>query len=969
MTSQSPGSRSGSFRRFFIGVCFVLAAAVEAQVTPDTIEVTGEASVVIFDDFERGRSETRYFIRDLAKGRDMELFFAKGAPEGFVTGRQFNISGRGRPDGIEVDSLTAMADGGETGGGETVSAPVASPETRKVLTILVDFNDALVDNGSSNGISLQEAKDRMFNENKNVAHFFNTASLGTWTIPDDVDGDGSQDVYGPYKINYDYMNSTCSYTSWVTAARNAWEAANPGRSFTEYRHTSLIVPNYWDYPASQGRSCGWGGIAQLGCGTTCWAISADPRSIVHGVLIHELGHNFSLHHASTDTDNDGAINSEYGDGSDMMGSSRSWMKFNAPHADDKGWVDPVNYEVRTVVPSASAQEFDLLPMDAEAATWPGLRALKIERDASSDYYVSYRIATGHYNNVNSGYRNELSIHYGKDGSTRSYYVTGLATGQTYNDPHNGLIITATGELDIGGITVMGVQLCQDSCSSLPAPSGLTATANGTGAIDLSWTDNAGAVDGFTLQHSSDGSSWGLEADNLLTTSYADTGLATASTHYYRVRAFYGAEISGWSNVASATTDAIAPTAFFSWSNDFTEVTFNDGSSDSDGSVVGWSWHFGDSNSSSLQNPVHTYASAGTYTVSLTVTDNHGATDTWVDNTVTVDEPPFTDHFAQSESTAGGSVSGSLSLTFDDDGAAEILTERESGGKPSSRHSWLEHQWNFVIPVGASATVMANAWQDDTGEGDAFNFEYSANGGAWGPLFTVAGGDVNAAYSATLVGVSGSVAIRVTDTDQTPQNRAFDRLHVDELLIRVASGVGGDGPDATPVLTGANPTGHDQVDLSWTESSSNEDGFRIERRVQGEGSWVAAGSVGANATAFSDTGLSGNTTYEYQVVAFNIYGDSAASNMLSATTDDPPAVEIALTVAPEKDKGKHWPRLSWTPANSMDVYFNDNESVPLQSSVESGWVHQTSNKGGATYKYQVCQSGGRTACSGWVEVTY
>ncbi|MGV6859045.1 MAG: PKD domain-containing protein [bacterium] len=50
-----------------------------------------------------------------------------------------------------------------------------------------------------------------------------------------------------------------------------------------------------------------------------------------------------------------------------------------------------------------------------------------------------------------------------------------------------------------------------------------------------------------------------------------------------------------------------------------------GSSDADGSIASYSWDFGDGNSASGVNPQHAYASAGTYTVELTVTDNEGAT--------------------------------------------------------------------------------------------------------------------------------------------------------------------------------------------------------------------------------------------------------------------------------------------------------------------------------------------------------
>lgn len=40
-------------------------------------------------------------------------------------------------------------------------------------------------------------------------------------------------------------------------------------------------------------------------------------------------------------------------------------------------------------------------------------------------------------------------------------------------------------------------------------------------------------------------------------------------------------------------------------------------------AVSWAWNFGDGNTSTTQNPLHTYASAGTYELVLTVTDGSG----------------------------------------------------------------------------------------------------------------------------------------------------------------------------------------------------------------------------------------------------------------------------------------------------------------------------------------------------------
>ena len=69
----------------------------------------------------------------------------------------------------------------------------------------------------------------------------------------------------------------------------------------------------------------------------------------------------------------------------------------------------------------------------------------------------------------------------------------------------------------------------------------------------------------------------------------------------------------------------APMANFSSSCTLLSCDFTDASSDSDGSIVSWSWDFGDGNTSSTQNPSHTFAANGTYSVMLTVTDDLGAT--------------------------------------------------------------------------------------------------------------------------------------------------------------------------------------------------------------------------------------------------------------------------------------------------------------------------------------------------------
>jgi photosystem II stability/assembly factor-like uncharacterized protein len=69
-----------------------------------------------------------------------------------------------------------------------------------------------------------------------------------------------------------------------------------------------------------------------------------------------------------------------------------------------------------------------------------------------------------------------------------------------------------------------------------------------------------------------------------------------------------------------------PTASFNYSADGFTVDFTDASTDLDGSIVGWSWNFGDGLFSTQQNPTHTYDTANTYIVWLKVTDNDGDAD-------------------------------------------------------------------------------------------------------------------------------------------------------------------------------------------------------------------------------------------------------------------------------------------------------------------------------------------------------
>jgi hypothetical protein len=79
----------------------------------------------------------------------------------------------------------------------------------------------------------------------------------------------------------------------------------------------------------------------------------------------------------------------------------------------------------------------------------------------------------------------------------------------------------------------------------------------------------------------------------------------------------------------------------------------------------------------------------------------------------------------------------------------------------------------------------------------------------------------------------------------------------------------------------------QIDLSWTDNASNEEGFRIEQAPAGTMTFTEIATVAANTTGFQHTGLSAETAYSYRVRAYNGAGPSGYSN-IATTTAAPPA---------------------------------------------------------------------------------
>ena len=125
-----------------------------------------------------------------------------------------------------------------------------------------------------------------------------------------------------------------------------------------------------------------------------------------------------------------------------------------------------------------------------------------------------------------------------------------------------------------------------------------------------------------------------------------------------------------------------PTANFTVTTSGLVASFTDGSSDPDGSIASRSWNFGDGTTSTATSPSKTYATAGTYSVVLTVTDNRGATATRTQSvTVTSVTPPTDTVLANGVARTGLAAQTGQKLAFvmDVPAGATNLKFTTSGG--------------------------------------------------------------------------------------------------------------------------------------------------------------------------------------------------------------------------------------------------------------------------------------------------
>jgi fibronectin type 3 domain-containing protein len=193
-----------------------------------------------------------------------------------------------------------------------------------------------------------------------------------------------------------------------------------------------------------------------------------------------------------------------------------------------------------------------------------------------------------------------------------------------------------------------------------------------------------------------------------------------------------------------------------------------------------------------------------------------------------------------------------------------------------------------------------------------------------------------------IGTTGGPGTTYNDAVATPSTSynyqviATDAALNQSLPSNMATAVT-TGPPAAPSALTATAASATQINLAWTNNAINQTGYKVERSVDNV-TFAQIGTTGASATTYSDPNLAPKTLYYYRVRATNSSGDSAYSNVSSATT----LPDTTPPTAPSNLKA--------TAASSTQINLS--------------WTASTDNVGVTGYLIQRCQGAG---CTSFVQI--
>ena len=459
---------------------------------------------------------------------------------------------------------------------------------------------------------------------------------------------------------------------------------------------------------------------------------------------------------------------------------------------------------------------------------------------------------------------------------------------------------------------------------LAAPTSLTASVVSSTQVDLAWQDNATVEDGYRVERSTDGVNFteiGTAPANA--TSYSDTTAAPETTYHYRVRASQGTSFSGYSNVVNATTSTQPPAAPSGLSA--TAVS---------PSQVNLAWTDNANNEDGFKIDRSTDGTNFTELASV------GANAT-----------SYSDNSGSSQTTYHYRVRAFRGTTFSS--YSNVANATTLVGPPAA-------------PSGLSATAASTsqinlAWTDNANNEDSFEIERSTDGVNFAPLAAV-GANVRT-YSDT--GLSSGVTYHYR---VRAANAAGSSAYSNTATSTTQAPLG------APSNLTATATSDTKIRLNWQDNSSGETGFEIERSSDGV-NFTLVKKVAAGVVTWTNSNLTGATTYYFRVRAYNATSKSAYSNTASATTNQPKPVAPSGTTATAVSSTRI--DIAWTDNSGNETGFKVYRSLDgvTFSTAKSLGANVTSwsdlnRTPGTTYYYQVraFNASGNSAASNTASAT-
>lgn len=185
-------------------------------------------------------------------------------------------------------------------------------------------------------------------------------------------------------------------------------------------------------------------------------------------------------------------------------------------------------------------------------------------------------------------------------------------------------------------------------------------------------------------------------------------------------------------------------------------------------------------------------------------------------------------------------------------------------------------------VGTSTADVTLTWTDNSTNESAFEIQRDAGSGYTHLASTTA----NATSSVDQDLSAGTYSYRVRAFG-TAGYSGFSNIASTTVVI---------DPPATPTDLLATASSTDpSIVLTWTDTSSNETGFRIWRSLDNV-TFLPIATTSFNVTSYKNTGIASSTTYYYGVIAFNSGGQSATSSIASTTSSTVPSAPSGLSLS-------------------------------------------------------------------------